>query len=90
MSSVHDALFMPALSRVPTLNAFRDCPQFPDTTWIHFGIDRVLQEMRTGRGYLQSHGYRIDHCPPRANYFESLKSKRRLRLVRELNECLIK
>lgn len=90
MSSVHDALFMPALSRVQTLNAFRDCPQFPDTTWIHFGIDRVLQEMRTGRGYLQSHGYRIDHCPPRANYFESLKSKRRLRLVRELNECLIK
>ena len=32
MSSVHDALFKPTLSLVPTLNAFRDCPQFPDAT----------------------------------------------------------
>ena len=32
---------------------------------------------------------RFECCPPRANYFESLKSDRRLRLVVELNDLLI-
>lgn len=86
---VRDAFFEPALKLIPTLNAFRDCPQLPDAAWIHFGIDRVLQEMPSGRAYLQQHGYRIDHCPPRSNYFEAFKSKRRLRLVTELSGCLI-
>lgn len=86
---VRDAFFAPALNLIPSLKAFRDCPRLPDAAWIHFGIDRVLQELPSGRAYLQQHGYRLDHCPPVSNYFESLKSERRLGLVGELNERLI-
>ena len=77
------------MTLIPALNHYRDCPELPDAAWIQVGIDRVLQETRTGRAYLQQHGFRIDHCPLRSNYFESLKSDRRLALVTELNQRFI-
>lgn len=89
LPTVSATFLSPALDLVLECQHTRDCPQLPDAAWIHFGIDRVLQESPSGRAYLQQHGYRIDHCPPRSNYFESLQSDRRLRLVVELNELLI-
>lgn len=89
LSSVSAALFSPALDLLVDCQYTRLCPQLPDAAWIKLGLDRVLQEMPSGRAYLQQHGYRLDHCPPLANYFEALKSDRRLRLVTELNDQLI-
>lgn len=89
LSSVSAALFSPALDLLVDCQNTRDCPQLPDAAWIKLGLDRVLQEVPSGRAYLQQHGYRLDHCPPRANYFEALKSERRLRLLSELNDRLI-
>ena len=89
LSSVSAALFSPALDLLVDCQHTRTCPELPDSAWIELGLDRVLQEVPSGRGYLQQHGYRLNHCPPRANYFEALKSDRRLRLLRELNDQLI-
>lgn len=88
-SSVSAALFSPALDLLVDCQHTRHCPELPDSAWIELGLDRVLQEVPSGRAYLQQHGYRLNHCPPRANYFEALKSDRRLHLLRELNERLI-
>ena len=86
LDSVCATFFSPALDLLVDCQNVRTCVQLPDAAWIRFGIDRVLQEILSGRAYLQQHGYRIDHCPPLSNYFESLKSKRRLSLLSELNE----
>lgn len=89
LPSVSSAFFSPALNLVVDCLHHRECPELPDAAWIHFGIDRVRQDISSGRGYLQQYGYRSGDCPRRANYFESLKSQRRLRLVTEVNTRLI-
>ncbi len=66
----------------------RDCPSLPDEAWLHLGLQRVLHELPSGRAFLQQHAFNFPHCPSRGNYFESLKSPRRLRLVAELNQRL--
>lgn len=66
----------------------RDCPALPDATWIRLGLERVLHELPSGRAFLQEQAFRFAHCPPRANYFESLRSPRRLALADELNQRL--
>ena len=66
----------------------RDCPALPDATWIHLRLDRVLHELPSRRAFLQEHAFQFPQCPPRANYFESLKSARRLKLADELIQPL--
>lgn len=86
--SVASALFSPALELLPQCQATRPCPALPDPAWIHLGLNRVLHEVPSGRALLQEHGHQLEVCPPRSNYFESLKSSRRLRLLTELNQRL--
>lgn len=87
-SSVSTTFLSPIDVLLPLCRNLRDCPEFPDETWIGLGLERVLHEMPSGRAFLQEHAFRFPHGPPRANYFESLKSTRRLNLARELNQSL--
>ena len=66
----------------------RVCPALPDEDWVHLGLQRVLHELPSGRAFLQQHAFGFAHCPPLSNYFESLKSSRRLCLAAELNQRL--
>ena len=66
----------------------RVCPALPDEDWVHLGLQRVLHELPSGRAFLQQHAFAFAHCPPLSNYFESLKSSRRLCLAAELNQRL--
>lgn len=38
-------------------------PELSDAAWIHLGLHRVLQEVPSGRAYLQQHGYQFEQCP---------------------------
>ena len=84
--SVDAALFSPALDLLIDCEHTRDCPNLSDAHWIHMGLERVLHELPSGRAYLQLHGFRSECSPFRGNYFEALKSLRRLRLIAELNQ----
>lgn len=78
----------PILQLLPQCQHLRPCPSLPDEAWLHLGLTRVLFEQPSGRAFLQEHAFNLPHCPPLANYFESLKSQRRLKLLVELNERL--
>jgi hypothetical protein len=43
----------------------------------------------SGRGFLQTFGTQSEMCPERSHFFETLKSKRRLNFVSELNERIV-
>ena len=49
------------------------------------GIERVLRECPSGRGFLQEYGADWEQCPDVGHYFGTLKSKRRLVLLDEFN-----
>jgi len=83
--SVSHTLFSPLEALLPSCQNLRDCPALSDALWLQLGVERVLHELPSGRGFLQQHATRFSGAPPRANYFESLKSSRRLALVSELN-----
>ena len=84
--SVASALFSPAVELLAQCKQTRDCPNLSDAAWIHLGLNRVFHEVPSGRAFLQQHGPQLEDCPPRSNYFEALKSPRRLRLLTELNQ----
>lgn len=87
-ASVHHALFAPVRELLGQCAHQRVCPELSDGDWLHLGLHRALQEIPSGRAYLQQHGYQFEYCPPRGHYFEALKSPRRLRLSGELNQRL--
>ena len=53
------------------------------------GVQRVLEASPSGRAFLQEHGLRFDNPPTYANYFVSLRSRRRCDLAREVGLALI-
>jgi Transposase DDE domain len=87
-SSVAKTFLSPINELLPHCQNIRDCPELPDETWFRLGLEPVLHELPSGRAFLQEHAFRFPHCPPRSNYFESLKSTRRLNLAQELNQLL--
>lgn len=60
-----------------------DCPRLSDEEYLKLGCDRVISESRSGRDFLQNRHEVVDNSLPRATFFYSLSSERRLRLVRE-------
>ena len=87
-SSVANVLLNPIFHLLSSCSNLRSCSQLPDPDWIALGIHRVLQECKSGRAFLQQHAFRFHSDPPLSLYFESLKSPRRLSLVKELNTQL--
>ena len=85
---LNDALFAPIRDIVETAGITRQCPSLDDMTFATLCVLRVLHASKTGRDFLQTHG--IPFCPDltRGNYFKNLKSKRRLKFMRELADHL--
>lgn len=70
----------------PLCPSTRLCRSISDENWIRIGLDRVLQESPSGRGFLQRHSPQLPVSPTISHYFHSLRSERRLRLLEEISE----
>lgn len=81
--TVNDLFFDPINQVFAHLENRHPCPELSDGSWLEAGILRCLEEVRSGRGFLQEYGLRLEKAPKISNYFESLKSERRGRLARE-------
>lgn len=88
LSIVYEDFASPALQLVPTCPSLRSCPQLTDVAWVSLGLQRAVQESPTGRGFLQTQGG--SESPELTHYFHTLRSPRRLQLLRELNERVIR
>lgn len=81
--TVNDLFFEPLEEIFPSLQCRLPCPEFPDEDWLRAGVLRVLEEVPSGRAFLQEHALRLDNVPKHGNFFESFKSERRGALARE-------
>ena len=84
-TTVEDLFFQPLDQVIDSLENRYPCPQFGDEDWLKMGVQRALEEVQSGRAFLQEHGIRFPNPPKLSNYFESLKSPRRGQLAQEAN-----
>lgn len=88
-TNVNDAFFQPLQGLAEGSPVRRNCPDVGDDDWILLGLYRVLESAESGRGFLQEHGPRFEHCPKVANYFATLRSDRRLELLRHVSSGVL-
>jgi hypothetical protein len=83
--SLHDTFFSPLLELVSSCLSTRQCPDFTDEQFLTTCLLRVLAPQESGRDFLQSLRDVHDiHNVERSQFFETLKSKRRLTFLREI------
>jgi len=59
----------------------RNCNEISDAQWIQIGLTRIINDPTTGRGFLQQVAALLSSPPKHSNFFETLKSERRLGMV---------
>lgn len=81
-----DRFIAPIHSALDTCSHQRSCPGLSDFQWLQMGIERSLKECKTGRGFLQDWAMaHSENSIAVSHFFETLKSNRRLDLVKEVN-----
>lgn len=82
--SLQDTLFSPLYALIDSCSNTRQCPDFSDKDFLLTSLLRVLDPQESGRDFLQSlsdiHQYELQ----RSQFFDTLKSKRRLRFLEEI------
>lgn len=81
---VAELMMRPALEALENSQHSRECPNYPDGQHLWVGIERVIQDKRSGRAWLLhcrlARGIRVSV----RNFFKSLESKRRMRMVMDV------
>jgi len=84
-ASITDNFFAPISGLAESSPFARACPGLSDTACLKLGVTRVLSDASSGRGFLQQIGISIEDCPRHSSFFETLKSKRRLSVLNNVN-----
>ena len=84
-----ELFFQPIEKSFDSLSHHRKCPQLDDRSWLYMGVQRVVDEPGSGRGFLQTNALRFPAAPSARNYFYSLCSGRRVQLLAELNDKIL-
>jgi hypothetical protein len=86
--TVFGKLLQPLIRLVDQCNHKRKCKTLPDPEWIKAGLLRVLGQEPSGRAFLQKLSDSGGIDIKRSHFFETLKSKRRLKLCRDVSLSL--
>jgi hypothetical protein len=86
--NVFGKLIQPLVSLVDKCNHKRKCKTLPDLEWIKTGLLRILSQEPSGRAFLQKLSDSGGTDLKRSLFFETLKSKRRLKLCRDVSLSL--
>ena len=86
--TVFGKLIQPLMSLVDQCNYKRKCKTLPDLEWIKTGLLRILSQEPSGRAFLQKLSDFGGTDLKRSLFFETLKSKRRLKLCRNVSLSL--
>ena len=81
-------LFAPLLQALQGKGITRSCSVIDDTSFVILTVLRALQNCRTGREFIQTHGIPTTPGLTRSNYFGSLASPRRLAMMLALEREL--
>lgn len=88
--TVNDAFFAPIAGVAEASEHAYPCPELSDVDWVHLGIQRVLEDVLSGRGFLQEHGPRFELTLKVSNYFSSLQSSRRASVLQDVCEAALR
>ena len=86
--TVFGKLIQPLTGLVQQCNHKRKCNALTDQEWIETGLFRILSQEPSGRAFLQKLFDSGRSVLKRSLFFETLKSKRRLKLCREVSLSL--
>lgn len=75
--------FFASVLHFGNLASGRQCPALSDLDWLIYGVLRVLQQVTSGRDFLQHLSGQLDQDLERSHYFETLKSSRRLAFIQQ-------
>jgi len=78
--TVSDCFFAPLSKALSAARHLRACQRFNDEAFLKSGIVRVLEQVQSGRDWVQQLVVRTGVVLSVGNFFEALKSPRRLRL----------
>ncbi len=88
-TDLHRRFFAPLWPCLESSPRQRQCQEYSDKDFLEVGISRVLSACQSGRDLLQRLALMRDGTPGRSNFFESLKSVRRLRMVEDVAARLL-
>ena len=88
--TVFGKLIQPLSGLVQQCNHNRKCNVLTDEQWIETGLFRILSQEPSGRAFVQKLIDSGRSVLKRSLFFETLKSRRRLRLCREVSHLLYK
>lgn len=77
---LEDVFFAPLLQALQTPGITRGCAAVDDPSVVTLAVLRVLENSKTGRDFIQTHGIPTIPGLTRSNYFDSLASPRRLKM----------
>ena len=83
--TVFGKLMQPLNGFVQQCNHKRKCNTLADQDWIETGLLRTLSQEPSGRAFLQQQLVSGGSALKRSHFFETLKSRRRLKLCREVS-----
>ena len=81
VSSVENEFYSPMLRALEKAPGKRDCPEFTDEHFLKAGVGRCLNDVRSGRDWIQKAMVIFKLAVTVSRFFTSLKSQRRLRLL---------
>jgi len=87
-TDLHRRFFAPLWPCLEASPRQRHCQEYSDKDFLEVGVSRVLMALQSGRDLLQRLALMREGTPGRSNFFESLKSQRRLRMVEDVAERL--
>lgn len=88
--TVNDTFFIPITGHAERSKHTYPCPAFSDDQWIRVGIQRVLEDVPSGRAFLQEHGPRFESSPKVSNYFDTLHNPRRAAVLQDVADAVLK
>ena len=77
---LEDVFIAPLLQALKTPGITRGCAAVDDPSVVALAVLRVLENSKTGRDFIQTHGIPTTPGLTRSNYFDSLASPRRLKM----------
>ncbi len=81
-----DVFFEPAMCALALTQSSRRCPDVSDEQWVGMGVERALEDSRSGRDFVQKWNLsNQDQAVDFGQFFSIQRSVRRLNLVGEVN-----
>ena len=87
-NTVRDRFFAPAEDALNQSRHTRSCPAFTDIEHLHAGVGRVLEQVASGRDWVQRLAHFLGRIISVGCFFQSLRSRRRLDLLNGINDTL--